>query len=249
MRFYILESGSKGNCTIVESNGNYIMIDDGISNKKLMTKLKQINIEKENIGALLVTHNHTDHIAGISSIDFNITYAGIQSGVDVPRENLLTPFEEYDINGFHITVVPTSHDAPGSIGFIIEDSKEKLVYITDTGYIYEKVVEMIVDADFYIMESNHNVRMQIESNRPQYLKKRIMGDEGHLSNIDSANYICDVIGSRTKQIILAHLSEDANSHDQALADYREVFEDRDFDFDYYDIRCADQKDTVIGGDK
>ena len=106
---------------------------------------------------------------------------------------------------------------------------------------------MIGDADYYIIESNHDIKMQLDTNRPQYLKKRIMGDEGHLSNYDSANYICDVIGRNTKQIILAHLSEDANTPEVALEEYSTVFDARDFDINNYDVRCASQHDTVIGG--
>jgi len=247
MRFYILESGSKGNCTIVESNGKYIMIDDGLSKKKLKSKLEEINVNLEDIGALLVTHNHSDHISGIGAIAKDITFSTLMCGIDTPVNNALIPFEQYEINGFNITPLPTSHDAPGSLGFIIKADNEELVYVTDTGYVYERVCEMIVNKDYYVFESNHNVRMLLETNRPQPLKKRILGDTGHLSNEDSANYICDVIGPNTKQIILAHLSEEANTPEQALSDYVKVFEDRGFAFEDYDIRCASQVNTITGG--
>ena len=247
MHFHIFESGSKGNCTLVCSNGHYIIIDDGISNRKLVKKLMDVNVDINSIGAVLVTHNHSDHIAGLSSFSKEIIHSTVISGVDTLVANYLIPFEEYEINGFKITVLPTSHDAPGSIGFIIEADNEKLVYITDTGYIYGKVIEYIANADYYVIESNHNVRMLMETKRTQYLKKRILGDFGHLSNVDSAHYICDVIGDKTKQIILAHLSEEANSQAKAIEDYRLVFDERDVDFDLYDIRCASQTDTVSGG--
>ncbi len=249
MEFHIFESGSKGNCTLITTSSNHhILIDDGISKKKLVGYLNQYSLNLDDIEALLVTHNHTDHIAGIDkTFSKDKIYTTKLVHLDIPEKNEIVPFSSYNIAGIKVQVVPTSHDAPGSIGFILEDEDEKLVYITDTGYLFERVVDMIMNADYYIIESNHNVRMLINTNRPQHLKKRIMGDEGHLSNIDSANYMCDVIGEKTKQIILAHLSEEANSPTQALIDYAQEFEKRDVDFTRYDIRCASQHEIVSGG--
>lgn len=248
MRYYIFESGSKGNCTLIENNGRYLIIDNGLTKKKLLTKLKEVNVELEQIEAVLITHSHSDHIAGIDIFNHEILHACKFVCNKVLAQNQLVPFESYDMIGLKVICVPTSHDSQGSSGFILESEDEKLVYITDTGFIYERVVEQIGDADYYIFESNHNVRMLINTNRPQSLKKRIMGDYGHLSNEDSANYICDVIGPRTKEIVLAHLSEEANSPSKALEDYREVFERRGVDFDAYSIRCASQVNTLVGGD-
>jgi hypothetical protein len=174
----------------------------GISRKKLKKKLEEVNVNILDINHVLVTHSHTDHTAGLDMFPKDNIFTTHQTMEDVLLTNELIPFQTYSINGFSVTVVPTSHDAEGSIGFIIEKDGEKLVYITDTGYLYEKVIDMIKDATYYIFESNHNIRMLIETNRPQSLKKRIMGDYGHLSNDDSAHYLCDVIGESTKEIVL-----------------------------------------------
>ena len=248
MRFHIFESGSKGNCMVIESdNHRYLMIDNGLTKKKTKEKLENFNISIDEIKALLVTHSHSDHISGISIFSKDILYSTSLCGIDTPVCNYLVPFDSYEINGFKVTCLPTSHDAPGSCGFIIECDNETLVYITDTGYIYEKVCEKIVNKEYYIIESNHNVRMELECNRPQYLKKRVIGDYGHLSNEDSANYMCDVIGDKTKQIILAHLSQDANTPSQAMEDYCKVFEERNIDISLFDVKCASQTETVSGG--
>ena len=247
MEFHVLESGSKGNSTLVISHSKYLLIDMGISGRKLKKKLEELDVDVNDINHVIVTHAHSDHVAGLDYFKDDQIYATHATRPTLSLANELIPYQEYKINGYKVTVIPTSHDIEGSIGFIIEDDEEKLVYITDTGYLYEKSVEMIKDADYYIFESNHNVKMLIETNRPQYLKKRIMGDYGHMSNEDSANYICDVVTDRTKEIILAHLSEEANSPEQALSDYRKVFRKRGIDFDKYDIRCASQHDTVSGG--
>ena len=244
MKFHIFESGSKGNCTLISSKGRYLLIDMGISHKKLRSKLEEVNVNIVNINHVLVTHGHSDHIQGIDMFDKEQIYATYDTFQDIPLANQLTPYQNYRINGFDVLVLPTSHDIDGSVGFLISDGEETLAYITDTGYLYEKVVDLIKDASYYIFESNHNVKMLIETNRPQTLKKRIMGDYGHLSNEDSANYLCDIIGNNTKEIVLAHLSEEANNHEQALCDLIKVFKKRGVDVDKYLIRCASQKETV-----
>ena len=247
MEFHILESGSKGNSTLISSNGRYLLIDMGISPRKLRNKLNEINVDILNINHVLITHAHSDHIAGLDLFSDDQIYATHATRSSLSIANELIPYQSYKINGFEVLVLPTSHDIDGSIGFVIQDENEKLVNITDTGYLYEKVVELIKDADYYIFESNHNIKMLIETNRPQSLKKRIMGDYGHLSNDDSANYICDVITNRTKEIVLAHLSEEANSKEQAIEDYKKVFKKRGFDFNKYLIRCASQHEILNGG--
>ncbi|MDD7736203.1 MAG: MBL fold metallo-hydrolase [Bacilli bacterium] len=247
MQYHIFESGSKGNCTLISSKGRYLLIDMGISKRKLKSKLEEINVDINKVDHVLLTHSHIDHISGIDFFDKSQIFTTRDVIEGLPLSNQLIPYQSYKINGFNVLVLPTSHDSDGSIGFVIEDENEKLVYITDTGYLFEKVVELIKDATYYIFESNHNVKMLIETNRPQSLKKRIMGDYGHLSNDDSANYLCDVVSSNTKEIVLAHLSEEANSPEQALCDLMKVFKKRGVDFDKYYIRCASQKDTVSGG--
>ena len=177
MRYYILESGSKGNSTLLFSKGKYLLIDDGLSERKFKSCLNEINVNLSNINVVLVTHSHFDHTAGLKIFESRCIYATKSTTTLLDREHELVPYKSYNLNGFKITVVPTSHDAVGSVGFIIEDSdNEKMVYITDTGYIYERVLSYIKDADYYIFEANHDVRMQLTSGRPQYLIDRIMGD-------------------------------------------------------------------------
>lgn len=247
MKFYVFESGSRGNCTLITSNNHSIMIDNGLSIKKTKSKLQEIDKTIDDVEALLLTHSHVDHIAGINAFSDEIIYATKFTYKNTKVDHQLIPFKEYEISGFKITCIPTSHDSQGSCGFIIKDEEETLVYITDTGYIYERVVDMIMDATYYIFESNHNVRMLINTDRPQSLKKRIMGDYGHLSNVDSANYLCDVVGENTKEVVLAHLSEEANTPEQAMIDLIEVFEERGIDNTKYLIRCASQTKTLVGG--
>lgn len=247
MRYYILESGSKGNSTLIASRDRYLLIDNGIAKTAFKSYLSEINVSVSELSAVLVTHSHGDHTKGLDIFDRKCIYATGPTWKDLDEEHTLVPYRTYRLNGFKVTVVPTSHDARGSVGFIIEDEEEKLVYITDTGYIYERVLDYIRDADYYIFEANHDVRMQLSSGRPQYLIDRIMGDMGHLSNEDSALYLSEVISERTKEIVLAHLSEEANTPEAALEAFYKIMNKRGVDVSSVNVRCAKQKEMVCGG--
>ena len=112
-------------------------------------------------------------------------------------------------------MLPLSHDAAHTVGYVIEAGGEKLVYITDTGYIRNDVKERIVNADYYIFESNHDIEMLMQTNRPVYIKQRIINDSGHLNNEDSARVLSEVIGERTREIVQAHISQEGNTRAQA----------------------------------
>lgn len=253
MRYYILESGSKGNSTIISAKGKYLVVDNGLSMRKFKNSIANLNIELSDLNAVLVTHSHSDHISGLKVFNYNYlyttktTFKAIDDNYIFNQNHELIPYHEYTINGFKITVLPTSHDASGSIGFVIECDDEKLVYITDTGYIYERVLDYIKGATYYIFESNHNVRMQLKTGRPQYLIDRIMGDYGHLSNEDSALYLSESITSNTKEVVLAHLSEEANTPEVALDTFYKIMLKRGVDVSNISVRCALQNEMISGG--
>ena len=250
MRYHILESGSKGNCTLITHQGNYLVIDNGLSKKKFKNYLMFLNLQVSDIKKVLVTHSHSDHTKGLEIFDKNIILGTrptlLSQGIEDERNELI-PYSSYSINNFKVTVIPTSHDAKGSVGFVIEIDDEKLVYITDTGYLYDKVLNYISNADYYIFESNHDVRMQLATGRPQHLIDRIMGDKGHLSNEDAALYLSEIIGDKTKEISLAHLSEEANKPELALEAFRKIMSKRCVDVSSINIRCASQKEVLSGG--
>ena len=131
-------------------------------------------------------------------------------------EGLEELYKKYNIAGFDITILATSHDAKNPIGFVIEADNQKLIYMTDTGYISERNLKYMQNPDYICIESNHNVKKLFETSRPAYLIMRILGDEGHLSNEDSAMYMSEIIGENTKEIVLMHLSEEANTPELAL---------------------------------
>lgn len=120
------------------------------------------------------------------------------------------------IDDVKIDVVKLSHDSSDSVSYIISSNDKSLVYLTDTGYINKKNKAILKNHSAYVFESNHDIEMLMNSSRPHHIKLRILGDKGHLSNDDSASYLSELIGARTKLIVLAHLSSEANSGEVAI---------------------------------
>lgn len=199
----VLASGSKGNSTLITTKNAKILIDVGLTTKELQKRLEDTNLT--DIDAIIITHAHIDHIKGL---------AVIEKKYDIKvytKENLDNPQTIKDIEISHFNV---SHDVP-CIGLLIKNNNQELVYITDTGYINRKIISLTKNKDIYIIESNHDEDMLIEGSYPFILKKRISGDEGHLSNRQTTEYLKTVMGDKTKYIVLAHLSEENNTKDKA----------------------------------
>ena len=219
MKVCVLSSGSKGNTTYIESSNTKILIDIGNSAKYVKEKLEGIGVEPEEIDAVLITHTHVDHIKGLKVFENKYNKPVYITDIMLKSLDFLNNYvflkNEFDIGDMHITTIKTSHDAPDSRGYIIVSGNDSIVYITDTGYINRKYFEILKNRNIYVMESNHDIEMLNNGNYPFNLRQRILSDKGHLSNYDSAKYLSSFIGSRTKYIILAHLSEDNNTEDLA----------------------------------
>lgn len=248
MRFVVISSGSKGNATLVIDKGRVLLIDMGIGIRCLKEALEKENLNIYNINAMLLTHEHWDHTAGIKYLPPLPIYCTKET---LTNENVveLEPYKQFEIEHFKITPVSTSHDVRNPLGFVIENEDEKLVYLTDSGKITVKSLQKLKNADYYIIESNHDPEMLMATNRPMMLKRRILSTKGHLSNEQSATYMTKCIGERTKEIVLAHLSEEANSPDVALATYKKVFEDANISLENIKLYCANQHYSVEGGRK
>lgn len=179
-----------------------------------MESFGQISYDPKATDAVLITHTHSDHVSQMKLFHDIPTYAT----QEIKTDHLcnVSPFQEFDINELHITVLPMSHDCEGTVGYMIETDQEKLVYVTDTGYVKDEVKQRITNADYYIFESNHDIEMLMQTNRPVFLKQRIIGDTGHLCNEDCANIICNSLGDNTKEIVLAHISREGNTREMAL---------------------------------
>lgn len=223
MKTIILGSGSKGNSTLLIGSTKTLLIDVGFSYPKMKMLLNNYGTSFDDIDAILITHTHKDHIQGLKTIVKNhhikvftniIMYSELRKIID--EEDLVINEDEYSIGEFDINVIHTSHDALGSVGFIINDDINSMVYITDTGYINKCYMERLTNKNLYIMESNHDVKMLMDGPYPYILKQRVVGDTGHLSNEMAGNYLKEIVGIDTKKVVLAHLSETNNTETIAI---------------------------------
>ena len=247
MKFYIIASGSRGNATLIKHHDHLVLVDMGINKKELIASLTKHGLSFDDIEAVFFTHEHTDHLKGRGFFkDISKIYASYGT-TEVLEDHELEAYKTYDIAGFKVTPVDVSHDAYRPLGFIFEVDDEKLVYITDTGYMIEETLELSKNADYYIFESNHDVNKLLRTSRPESLKQRILGDTGHLSNYDSAHYMTQMIGPKTKEIYLAHISLEANTPELAVDTYLKIFKKMRKNPDKYKIVCTKQFEEVEGG--
>lgn len=240
----VLASGSKGNCTYVQTKNHKVLIDIGTSSLQIEKKLKEFGIEPREIDSVFITHAHKDHVAGV-----NVFYKkykpemyltkNILSEANLKLDKYNELKDEIILDDLKVTVIPTSHDAKDSRGYILESENSSMVYMTDTGYIPERYEDRLKNKNVYVFESNHDIEMLMSNEHyPHYLKMRILGDEGHLSNKDSAIYLSKYIGSNTQKVFLAHISEHNNTPEIALSTLKETLKNKNVLFD--NISVADQ---------
>ncbi len=244
MEYHILASGSKGNATFIYENGCGILVDCGITRKQLLFKLNNLGFSEEDIRFVFLTHDHYDHNKNIHIFDKDKVYSAKGNIEDIDEYHTLIPYTHRQFGVFDVLTLKTSHDASDPIGFVIS-GQESLLYMTDTGYVSIKNMEYMKNLDYYIIESNHDIQMLMDTKRPQFLKDRILNDVGHLNNEYSARIMSEVLGEKTKEIVLAHLSQEANTNEVALNAYKTIFKEQEVIFD--NIRVASQVDVVSGG--
>ena len=253
MKITVLASGSGGNTTYLETENTKILIDCGISYRQITQRLATKELSLENIDGVLITHEHTDHIKGINVLlrrhdtkvyltedTFGNAYFKVKENIDLSQISYITPFEPFNIGDIEILPISVSHDASDAVGYIIYAEGKKVVYITDIGYLPKRDHEVLKNADFYIFESNYDVTLLFTSNRPFYLKQRIDSVKGHMSNSDSAYNLAQLVGDKTKNVVLAHRSKECNTNQLALAAYQEIFTEYGLKVEDYNIIVAHQ---------
>jgi len=218
---HVLASGSDGNCTVIQLDDEAIMIDAGISCRRIMGLMEKEGIDRKVVKALLVTHEHSDHIAGAGAVarKFNIpvfcnkaTFESSDLGSVDYRE--IRTMGSFCIGNMDITPLPTSHNAAEPNAFSVESEGKRVLVATDTGKLTFQVEHALKQADIAVIEANYDRKMLAEGPYPQYLKRLIASDIGHLSNVDCAGAIKKTMRDN-RQIFLAHLSKINNAPDIA----------------------------------
>lgn len=227
-RFSSLFSSSSGNCSFVGSANGGILIDAGASAKQIKLKLDCIGVSPADINAIFVTHEHSDHVRGLRVFASNhkIPVFATQGTLDalIASNTANGSFEISLINengvecaGQYIRPFRTSHDSAESCGYIINTSDDrKIAVATDTGIISDEIKSAVLGCDLILAESNHDVGMLRNGPYPYMLKRRILSDVGHLSNIDCSKFITELVDNGTTRIILGHLSKENNMPELAF---------------------------------
>ncbi|MFD0716133.1 MBL fold metallo-hydrolase [Paenibacillus sp. GCM10027626] len=236
MRFTVLASGSTGNATVVQSDDATVLVDAGLSGKKIEELMRERGIAGHHIDAILVTHEHSDHIKGLGAFarkyDLPIyaneaTWGAMERHVGTiaaEKRVVLETGETAAFGSMCSTSFAISHDAAEPVGYIFEDGDVKLSLATDLGYVSDKVRHVIEDSDVLVLESNHDVGMLRMGRYPWNIKRRILGDSGHLSNEAAGEALCQLMTDRTKRVYLAHLSLDHNLMDLAKLTVNSILE-------------------------
>lgn len=219
MQIHILASGSTGNAAFIEMGGHKILIDAGISTRRIEKGLAEVGFDASQLDAILITHEHIDHIQGLDVLirRYKVpvytrpaTWEKIPCREKLPRECCCELGSSLDLGTMKIEPFAISHDAVDPVGFCVLQGQTKTVLATDLGKITPIVEEALAYADNLIFESNHDPVMLKEGPYPPYLKRRISGPQGHLSNQEAGNTLARVPHAGVMQIFLAHLSQQNN---------------------------------------
>jgi phosphoribosyl 1,2-cyclic phosphodiesterase len=229
MKLCSIASGSSGNCIYVGSQNTNLLVDAGISAKRIENGLNGIDIMPDTIQGILITHEHSDHVSGLGilarryHIPIYATYETacaidrIKSLGDIPSElyRYVTPNEIFMINDICVNPFSTSHDAAKPVCYTMQSEGHKVGVATDLGKYDDYIVSVLEGSELLFVEANHDVNMLMVGKYPYYLKQRILGDRGHLSNDTSADLISRLIHPRLQHIFLAHLSKENNYEELA----------------------------------
>jgi len=223
IKFCSLFSGSSGNCIFIGTENAKILIDAGVSGAKIATALQEIGENPQDLSAIFVTHEHSDHVSsvGILSRRFNLPiYAtektwdamGKGTGKILPENKKILPAGELvELNDLKIKSFSVSHDAVDPVAYTFTQGTRKISVATDMGFVSDQVRENVAGSDLVLLESNHDVGMLKAGPYPYYLKQRILGNQGHLSNVAAADFLVELALKGTCRIFLGHLSNENNT--------------------------------------
>jgi phosphoribosyl 1,2-cyclic phosphodiesterase len=240
MKFSILASGSSGNSLFLETEKQRILVDVGLSGKQLEQRLRLINIDPSTISAILISHEHIDHVKGLGvfcrryqiPVYLNLpTFQALPKQIGEIPEQLIHFVEtgrSFELADLWIDSFPVSHDAAEPMAFTFTHQREKLAIVTDLGYVNQKIIDRVADADTFIWESNHDIEMLRMGTYPWNVKRRILSDVGHLSNQDAGEALAHFLRGEGQQVFLAHLSKDNNLSELAHLTIKNILEEAGF---------------------
>ncbi|MCR5665301.1 MAG: MBL fold metallo-hydrolase [Eubacterium sp.] len=234
MQLCSIASGSSGNCIYMGTDHTHLLVDAGISGKKIEHGLHEIGLKADEIQGLLVTHEHIDHIAGLGVMARRYGYpiyatqatidAMIASGkigkVDISLFHPICPDRDFTIGDLTVQPHHISHDAADPVCYVFREGKKSGAIVTDLGVYDQYLISHLQQMDLLFMEANHDIRMLQVGRYPYHLKQRILGERGHLSNESSGQLLGELLHDNTKAVMLGHLSHENNYPDLAFETVR-----------------------------
>lgn len=223
MRFASLGSGSKGNATIIETNNTCLMVDCGFSIKDCIRRLERLQKTPDDITAILVTHEHSDHWKGVLpfasrySLDIYITAGCLRAtGLDAQDYcgiNLIDSHKSFQIGEVKVKPIPVPHDAKEPVQYIFSDKNHRLGILTDVGFITPYIEQQYSGCDGLLVEANHDLQLLDSGSYPRFLKERVSSQWGHLNNNQTAALIEIIDQSCIKKLVIGHISQSNNNKD------------------------------------
>ena len=240
LTFCSFSSGSSGNCYLVKSEKAAVLVDAGISGRRILEALKSTETNPNDLNAVLITHEHSDHIRSIKTLTKRIphinayanggTWKYMENSVSESQRAVFETGGDFFIEDIKIRSFPLSHDAEEPVGFSFFSGDKQISILTDTGFIDNALHDEIKGADLLVLEANHDVEMLKMGRYPWFLKQRILGNKGHLSNVDAAAAVCRLVADnkKTRHILLAHLSRENNFPEMAYQTIKNLLEEKDY---------------------
>ena len=240
-----MASSSSGNCYLIRSNRTYILLDAGISCAAVNKNLEMMDVKFWEMNGIVLTHEHIDHVRGASAYckksnrqSFYVTEGTIKAleekGKEIPRERveIIKGGSDFNIGDIEVKAFCVSHDAREPVGYSFMRNGKKISVVTDTGMITEEIERAIQDSDILIIEANHEENILIYGRYPYHVKHRILSNKGHLSNEAAGKCIADFLerlsSPKIPCILLAHLSGENNTPQQAMLTVSNILEERGF---------------------
>jgi phosphoribosyl 1,2-cyclic phosphodiesterase len=226
VRFASLGSGSKGNALLVEAGSTRVLIDAGFGPREMSRRLERLGLEADDVDAVLVTHEHSDHIGGAFACarrfgwSVVLTHGTLAASRDTDNDARITIIDSHDafsVGDVSIQPFPVPHDAREPVQFILADGARRLGVLTDAGHVTPHMIAMLDGCDGLVLECNHDAAMLEQGRYPQALKRRIGGLWGHLDNAAAASLLSQIGVARLQHVVAAHLSEENNSPTLARA--------------------------------
>lgn len=222
MKFCSLTSGSVGNCQYIETQDSRILIDAGLSGKAIENNLREIGVDPTSLDAILVTHEHSDHVKGVGVLARRYglevfanesTWKAMEKTVKKIDSSKSMVFENeraFSYKDLSIFPMSTFHDCVQGTGFVIESSKKKISVLTDTGWVNTSMMDAMFGSHLFYIESNHDCEMLENGPYPRILKQRVASNRGHLSNDHAAEVLGRLLDKKKEYVVLGHLSQENN---------------------------------------